>query len=41
MAKKNWPVSTPGYAPFPMLTLDDALDHAGGAGLGSLYMADL
>lgn len=28
MTKKNWSVSTRGYAPFPMLTLDKALDHA-------------
>lgn len=27
MTKKNWSVSTPGYAPFPMLTLDEALSH--------------
>jgi len=29
MTKKNWSISTPGYAPFPMLLLEEALDHAG------------
>nr|DAM47939.1 MAG TPA: hypothetical protein [Caudoviricetes sp.] len=29
MTKKNWSISTSGHALCPMLTLDDALDHAG------------
>jgi len=27
--KKNWAVTTPGYKPFPMILMDEALDHAG------------
>ncbi|WP_397448145.1 hypothetical protein [Pseudomonas sp. NA-150] len=27
--KKNWAVTTPGHAPFPMILLHEALDHAG------------
>lgn len=29
MTKKNWYVTAPGYKPFPMILLDEALDHAG------------
>jgi hypothetical protein len=29
MTKKNWYATTPGYKPFPMILLDEALDHAG------------
>ncbi|MGV8917823.1 MAG: hypothetical protein ACOH2R_08495 [Pseudomonas sp.] len=25
--KKNWQVTTPGYAPFPMILLEEAMDH--------------
>ena len=27
--KKNWSITTPGYKPFPMILMDEALDHAG------------
>ena len=27
--KKNWYITTPGYKPFPMILMDEALDHAG------------
>lgn len=26
--KKSWRVTTPGYKPFPMILLEEALDHA-------------
>lgn len=29
MTKKNWLITAPGYKPFPMILLDEALDHAG------------
>jgi hypothetical protein len=25
--KKNWSVTTPGYKPFPMILLEEAMDH--------------
>lgn len=27
--KKNWAVTTPDRKPFPMIMLDEAMDHAG------------
>lgn len=27
--KKNWSITTPGYKPFPMILMDEPLDHAG------------
>lgn len=29
MTKKNWSITTPGYKPFPMILMQEALDHAG------------
>jgi len=28
MTKKNWQITAPGYKPFPMILLHEALDHA-------------
>jgi len=27
MTKRNWYVTTPGYKPFPMILLSQAMDH--------------
>lgn len=27
MTKKNWTVTAPGYRPFPMIMLEEAMDH--------------
>lgn len=31
--KKNWTITTPAYKPFPMILLEEALNHAGALAL--------